>query len=518
MSRIPWLVLFSAAALSGCAAGSAEQQAIDRAAAALGGRDRIAAVKTLLVSGEGTAYSVGSDQLIDTNQRTFRLTGYKQAIDVVAARALVEQTRTPNTPNFAGQAPARQVQGIDGEVAYNVAANGNRTPIANEVTVVARRANIYHHPLTIVRAALDPAAVVANARTEGNETLVDVTTASGVRLRLGLDTMTGLPTRVVSTTAGQNILGDVDIETSFADYRDVNGLILPARLERKTDRFRDFAITVATVVDGETGDLAAPAGARSAPAAGAAERSTVAAEEIAKGIWHLTGTTHHSVLVEFADHLTLIEAPNEDRALGIFAKARELRPDKPLTTLINTHHHFDHSAGVRAAASEGLTIVTHKSNAAFYRHAVTRPRTILPDTLSENPNPPVLELVTVDEEMTLSDPSTRVARSGLDEAMTLVMYRIANNTHADNNLMIYFPRERLLVQADIFMPRDPRTLGHAPWVSNLRDNIEARKLSIDRHVPLHGRIVPHSEFLQVVKDGYDRTVVKEPPAYRYSPS
>ena len=104
MSRMPWLVVLAAVAWSGCTAGSAEQQAIDRAAVALGGRERIAAVKTLVVSGEGTAYSVGSDQLIDTNQRTFRLTGYKQAIDLAGARALVEQTRTPNTPNFAGQA------------------------------------------------------------------------------------------------------------------------------------------------------------------------------------------------------------------------------------------------------------------------------------------------------------------------------------------------------------------------------------------------------------------------------
>ncbi len=213
------------------------------------------------------------------------------------------------------------------------------------------------------------------------------------------------------------------------------------------------------------------------------------------------------MLVEFGDHLTLIEAPNEDRAIGIFAKAKELRPNKPLTTLINTHHHFDHSAGVRAAVSEGLTIITHKSNGAFYEEAVKRPRTILPDVLAENPNPPPLKLVTVDEEMTLKD-----------DAMTLVMYRIVNNTHADNNLMIYFPRERILVQADIFMPRDPRTLGHAPWVRNLLENIEMRKLNIDRHVPLHGLIVPHSEFLQVVKDGYDRRVVKEPPPYRYSPT
>ena len=508
MNRHAWFTLLAAVTMSGCTATSAEQQVISEAAAALGGRDRIEAVKTLVVSGEGTGYSVGSDKLIDTIYRVYEVTGYKHAIDIPGARALLEQTRTPTTPNFAGQAPAKQVQGIDGEVAYNVAANGNRNRIANEVTARARRANIYHHPLTMLRAALDPAARVANVRTQGSETLVDVTTAGGVNLTLGIDTTTKLPTRVVSTSAGENILGDVNIETSFADYQDVNGLKLPARLVRKTDRFTDFEVRVANAVDAETGDPAAPASVASAPAAEAApQRSTVKVEEVAKGIWHLTGTTHHSVLVEFSDHLTLIEAPNEDRALGIFAKAKELRPNKPLTTLINTHHHFDHSAGVRAAVSEGLTVITHKSNGAFYEEAVKRPRTILPDVLAENPNPPPLKLVTVDEEMTLQD-----------DAMSLVMYRIVNNTHADNNLMIYFPRERILVQADIFMPRDPRTLGHAPWVRNLPDNIEMRKLNIDRHVPLHGLIVPHSEFLQVVKDGYDRRVVKEPPPYRYSPA
>ena len=311
MNRHAWLTLLAALSVSGCAAPSAEQQVIRDAAAALGGRDRIAAVKTLVVTGEGTGYSVGSDKLIDTAYRVYEVTGYKHAIDLTAERALLEQTRTPTTPNFAGQAPATQVQGIDGDVAFNVAANGNTNRTANEVAVRARRANIYHHPLTILRAALDPAARLTNVRTQGNETLVDVTTAGGIDLTLGIDTTTKLPTRVVSTSAGENILGDVSIETSFAEYQDVNGLKLPARLMRKTDRFKDFEIRVTNAVDAETGDLAAPASVVSAPATEAQPpRSTVKVEEVAKGIWHLTGTTHHSVLVEFDDHLTLIEAPN----------------------------------------------------------------------------------------------------------------------------------------------------------------------------------------------------------------
>ena len=231
----------------------------------------------------------------------------------------------------------------------------------------------------------------------------------------------------------------------------------------------------------------------------------MAVEEVAKGIWFLTGTTHHSVLIEFADHLTLLESPNEARGLAVIAKIKAMRPDKPLTTLINTHHHFDHSAGIRAAVSQGLTtVVTHRSNIAFYQEAMTRPHTIIPDELSKLAAPPQVNWVAVDDELTLKD-----------DMMTVVLYRIQNNTHADNNLMVYFPRERLLTQADIHMPRDPRTLGYAPWVSNLAENIKMHSLRIDRMMPLHGKIVPFSEFLQVVKDGYDKTVAKEPPPYRF---
>ena len=53
----------------------------------------------------------------------------------------------------------------------------------------------------------------------------------------------------------------------------------------------------------------------------------VTAEELAPGVWFLAGQSHHSVVVEFADHLTLIEAPqNDTRTLAVIAKARELRP------------------------------------------------------------------------------------------------------------------------------------------------------------------------------------------------
>ena len=88
--------------------------------------------------------------------QAFIVSGYKRTVDTAAERQRIEQTRTPNFAYFQGLAPQRQVLGIDGDVGYNVAPGGNATRVSNAVAR-DRRAEIYHHPLTAVRAALDPA-------------------------------------------------------------------------------------------------------------------------------------------------------------------------------------------------------------------------------------------------------------------------------------------------------------------------------------------------------------------------
>ncbi|MBI3493121.1 MAG: MBL fold metallo-hydrolase [Acidobacteria bacterium] len=478
------LAVLVAATLGACAQAPPEQQIINDAASALGGRARVQAVKTLVIEGSGINGNLGQDMTPDATGQAFTLTGYKRAIDVAAGRARIEQTRTPNFTYFQGQQAQKQVLGVDGSMGYNIAVNGTATRVANAVAT-DRRAEIYHHPLTIVRAALDPAATLSQPRTHDSERIVDVATANGLKFTLAIDSATKLPTRVVSMTDNAN-LGDVAIETSFADYQDVSGLKLPTHLTTKTDRYTTVDIKVTKqIVDGDAGDdsdLRAPAAAALAAPIAGPPPATVTTEEIAKGVWFLAGQSHHSVLVEFADHLTLIEAPqNDTRARAVIAKARELRPNKPLTQVINTHHHFDHSGGIRAAVSEGLTVITQKANAAFYQDAISRSHSIVPDALAKSPKP--LKIETIDEEMVLKD-----------RAMTVNLYRVAGSAHADTLLMAYFPKERLLVEADVFSP----AAAVQPYAANLLENIKKHDLKIDRIVPIHGAIVPYSEFLKAV--------------------
>ena len=475
MKRVYALVVF-VAACAACSTATPGQQIVNDAAAALGGRDKILAVRTIVIEGEGTNGNLGQDMTPEATGQRFNVTGYTRAIDVAAGQSRIEQTRTPNFAYFQGPQPQKQMLGIAGEIGYNVAPNGNATRVAN-AAAKDRRAEIFHHPITIVRAALDPAVTLTNPRTAGSERVVDVATANGLAFTLAIDGTTKLPTRVVSMTDNPN-LGDVAIETSFADYQDVNGLELPTHLTTKTDNYTTIDIRATKqTVDGAVGNLAAPDAAAAAPAVTGPPPATVTTEEIAKGVWLLAGQSHHSVVVEFSDHLILIEAPQSDtRALAVIAKARELRPNKPLTHVVNTHHHFDHSGGIRAAVSEGLAVITQKANAQFFQDAIARAHTIAPDALAKNPKP--LKLDVVDDAMELAD-----------STMTVQLYRIDGNPHGDALLMAYLPKERMLVEVDAFSP------GAAvqPYAANLLENITKRNLRVDRIVPLHGTIAPFSE-------------------------
>jgi glyoxylase-like metal-dependent hydrolase (beta-lactamase superfamily II) len=475
------LALFTAVMVGACSRSTPEQQTVNDAAAALGGASRVQTVKTIVIEGEGTQGNLGQDMTPEATGQTFQVSTYRRAVDVAGGRARTELTRTPNFQYFAGQMPQKQVQGVDGEVGYNVAANGTATRTPN-VVASDRRVEIYHHPVTSVRAALDPGSTVSNPRTEDGQSLVDVRTANGVMFTLAIDGGTKLPARVISTSDNTN-LGDVVVETSFAEYQDVGGLQLPTRLTTRTDDITTADVRVTKqAVDGEAGDLAAPSAAASAAPMTGPPPATVTVEELAPRIWYLAGQSHHSVLVEFDDHLTLIEAPQNDaRTLAVIAKAREIRPNKPLTELVVSHHHFDHTGGVRAAMSEGLTVITHENAAEFLEEAGKRPHTVVPDALAKNPKPVNVE--GVDGERVL-----------MDKTMTVNLYAIEGSPHSDSMLVAYFPRERLLVEVDVFTPG----AAVAPYAPNLLENIRKRNLRVDRIVPLHGKVVPFAELVKAV--------------------
>jgi glyoxylase-like metal-dependent hydrolase (beta-lactamase superfamily II) len=472
------LVLLLVAA---CTRVSPEQKLVRDAAAALGGQDRIAAAKTLTEIGTGVQYNLGQELTPDAHSQTYTVSAYRRMFDAAGARARTELTRKPEFVHFQGPAPQTQVSGVDGEVAYNIGGNGNATRAPQ--AAAERRNELLQHPLTAIRAALDPAAKLSNLRSEGGQSLLDVSAVDGRQFTLAVDATTHLPGRVSARGDNAN-LGDVTNSTAFADYRDVGGLKLPAKLTTSVDDFVTQELTLsAQQLDGSV-DIAAPNNVAQA-AAPMPPPPRVTAEPLAKGVWWLAGGSHHSVVVEFADHLMLIEAPlNEARALAVIAKARELVPGKPLTQLVTTHYHFDHSAGVRAAISEGLAIIALQSNVAFLEQAAQRPHTLMPDALARSPRAAHIE--GFDAERTISDGT-----------MTVTLFA-EPSTHSQTMLVAWLPKQKLLVEADLYTPGAAINVYAKP----LLDDLQARKLKIDKIAPLHGTVAP---FAQLVKDASPAT-------------
>jgi glyoxylase-like metal-dependent hydrolase (beta-lactamase superfamily II) len=278
------------------------------------------------------------------------------------------------------------------------------------------------------------------------------------------------------------VLGETTAVTRYADYRDYGGVKFPSRIQQSQGGFPVLDLAVREVQPNAPVDIQAPEAVRTA-----SERVTT--EKVADGVWFIAGGSHNSVAIEMKDYVVLVEAPlNDGRTVPVLEQVKQLVPGKPLRYVINSHTHFDHSGGLRAAAAEGATIVTQAQNKPYFERAFATPNTIAPDRLAKSGKQ--AKLMAVDDKMVIND-GTRV----------LELHHIADSHHSDTFLMVYLPKERLLIEADSFTPRPPNAPPPAqpdPNHTNLVDNLERLKLPVDRILPLHGRVVPLGELYVAV--------------------
>jgi glyoxylase-like metal-dependent hydrolase (beta-lactamase superfamily II) len=281
----------------------------------------------------------------------------------------------------------------------------------------------------------------------------------------------------VDATMPSPVLGDMPVTVSYADYRDFGGVKFPTRIRQTYGGFPALELTVTEVKANATADITVPDTVKQ----GGNPYAKVTSQKAADGVWYVTGGTHHSVVIEMKDHVIVVEGPlNDDRALAVIKEARTLVPSKPVKYLVVSHHHFDHSGGVRAFAGEGVTLFTHDAGKAYFEKVVAAPATVSPDHLAKSGKQAVVEGV-------------RDRRVLTDGARTVEIRQIAGIQHADDMLMIYLPTEKLLIEADAYTPPAPNAAPMSPpspFNVSLADNIKQQGLSVDQILPLHGRMVP----------------------------
>jgi L-ascorbate metabolism protein UlaG (beta-lactamase superfamily) len=244
----------------------------------------------------------------------------------------------------------------------------------------------------------------------------------------------------------------------------------------------------------------------------------VESQKLADGVWLLGGGTHNSVLVEFKDFATIVEAPqNEARSLAVIEEVNRLVPNKLIRYVVNTHHHFDHTGGLRTYLSQGTTVITHESNKQYYLDIMFYPaaRELHPDRMAlYNPmymisrRPAPIETVASFAGGPGGGAAKYVVTDGerileifhlQDMAYELEDQSYAQGNHSADMLAAYLPRERILINADLYSPPAQGALP-APTAAmrTLYQNMLKQKLDVARHVPIHGRVGTNDEFLKIV--------------------
>jgi hypothetical protein len=425
---------------------------LDQVAAAMGGRDRLQRIETLVYTGFGQdAYMDGGGNITaeaNVPPKWRAIADAQRSIDLKSRRALLQQRRAPMFP-----------------FAAPFGLNWNRA------SSLQTSADLLDHPLPAVLAALDPAARLGPVSVEAGQPVLQFTTADGTPVSMAVDPVTYLPAWTRRVVPHAN-LGDVAVTAYFTGYVPQDGVMLPYGLMNRID-WRS-QVTLMFQVDSYRLNLAPdqmPAfPAAPAPVAPAAAPA-VTVTPLAKGVWDVrVGNNNGGPVIEFADHLVMFEANGSAAAtLARIDAANRLVAGKQVTKLIVTHHHFDHTAGLRAAVSRGLAVISHRGNEAIFREMIARPAVVFPDDLAKNPHP--LVFTPVDERLVLEDKTQR-----------LEIYHVLAHSHMAQAVFAYLPAARIMMEGDF---GDAEWTWHW-WAGALNANIKAYGINPRLNVAVHG--------------------------------
>jgi glyoxylase-like metal-dependent hydrolase (beta-lactamase superfamily II) len=159
------------------------------------------------------------------------------------------------------------------------------------------------------------------------------------------------------------------------------------------------------------------------------------------------------------------------------AEAKRLMSDKPVRYIMNTHPHSDHTRGLPALVAEGATIITHENNAEFFERALNTPRTLLDDTLANNPMPATVDPV---GDMKVYTDGTR----------TVEMHHAWPVPHSNGLLVAYFPQEKILFQGDFSLPAPGQPAND--HVKALAPVLEELGLDFERYINVHASAEPQT--------------------------
>jgi glyoxylase-like metal-dependent hydrolase (beta-lactamase superfamily II) len=485
--------------LGACSSAPTTRDLAADAADAMGGVERLRAIRTLTMSGgAGTRTRLGQTVRVGDAENTGQLQDVVEIIDFANNRASMHYVLT----NGAFKQDRHEILTRRGNSAVGIEIVPNRPIVASSVsglfswgTQNSPEFLLRRNVVSIVLAATESASEQP-AEDRGLDSRMykygTSRTASGEQIGLYFDPESSLLAAYEATDT-ETMLGDVQAQYVLGDYRPVGDVMLPHQITiRKGGSAYSAVQFTSMAVNDPAADLALAipeeASAEADQAIAAGEFSRVSLTKAADGVFLARAYSHNSLVVEFPAWVAVVEAPyTEAQSTTLARVVQQQFPNKPIRYAAVTHHHYDHTGGVRGIAAQGATILVAQGHEPALRELLDRPHTNPPDELARrrSSQQPTGSIETYDGKKVVSDGK-----------QSLELYPVAGSPHVDPMVLAYVPSARVLFQSDLWFPGTGG--AGSPAAKHLLESVKELGLRVDTNVGGHGGVAPFAELVAAV--------------------
>jgi len=525
--------LFSVLALLSCAGTSSvssgqEQALVNRAVDAMGGAQALSGINTLIAKGtwkqwEPEQSDVPSGPMRFANEATF----------VTTQDRAIRTSRTDYVKSFAYPAPrtftfseivtpeAGTVIGVDANALPANTVKGDQPVHAMSGYRLAtqQRESMRGTSTGLLLAMKNNPDKVRSAADINGQPAVSYDAPSGVQYIVAFDPASGLPSRV-RTLDYDNVWGDVNYDLIFSDWREFSGVKVPMGRRYEMSSSAMGAVRVITestltdiqinpTVDRSRLQLPSAVAAAPKPATGnvpyqwvirrqfigtymdsddvrfdKSATQSLRLQEVAPGVMQVQGGTHNNLVVEMSSYLVVFDAPVTDaQSLWVIEAAKARFPGKPISYVVMTHHHMDHSGGLRAFVADGATVVVGQGAAQHYKTVLSAPWTRNPDLKARDLSG--AKIVEVADKYVLADGKREVAAYLMD------------SPHAKGTLMGYIPDAKLGFVTDIWSPGPPLPPKPNPGLVSVVNAVKKANIQPERFAGGHGSTADYASLARL---------------------
>jgi hypothetical protein len=467
------------------------RECVALALAAMGGRERLEAVKTLGL--EGVQHTLLVEQ--SYRQEPF-ITAYartQEKIDFATQRALIQTQLTwPESDPGQSESNTTLVVGPEGGVYRSEKSDSP----ASRADVEAARHALALGPMRLLINAEGAADLRFDTAQRVRSTLHPVVsfTWQGQSVRVLINPFNHLPDAVETVAVFYDHWyqwGDVRQRIYWDNWQTVHGIRYPTNeVEERNGMLWESRQVLKVDLNPSMDAGTLKIDAQMAPK-GLQSKGWEAPFKAQKGVTLAPGITlfpgsWNATVVKQDDGIVLLESPLSGTYMaGVIDTAKQQSPGQPIKAVLSTSDSWPHVGGVRQVVALGLPVYILDLNKPLLERLVASPRHLHPDLLAQSARPPVWRIV------------SRKVRVGTGpNRMELYPLRGAST---ERQYMVYFPEHKLLYASDTLALNADGSLYAPELMREVMDAVKRENLAVITVFAMHQEPVPWTQVTTLVE-------------------